>query len=343
MKTTGLRAERFDRFMERALFDPKRGYYARRIEDIGRKGDFSTSATLSPMLGRSIAAWLREEMAASKEVRDVIEIGAGNGVLMEQVRRSLGWWRESRLRWHIVETSAVLRERQKKRLGHSRLKFWATQKEALAACKGRAWIYHNELLDAFPCRRLQWKDDQWHEVWVISDETRVTGEDLRIMDEREQQTLSDISSTFCWGSLENPPQPGQCIEVHQAVRDWLCEWTSHWIAGAMLTIDYGDLSPAPYHRRPRGTVRGYWRQQRIEGPDIYQNVGRQDLTADINFSDYRAWAVALGLQESWFGTQRQWMDRFRIAPKEAIEHALADSDGAGTAFKVVVHRRTRCP
>ena len=44
--------------MARALFDPERGYYTRHIKTVGARGDFSTSATLSPALGHAIAARL---------------------------------------------------------------------------------------------------------------------------------------------------------------------------------------------------------------------------------------------------------------------------------------------
>ena len=36
---------RFDRFMELALHDPERGYYARRIRGVGKGGDFTTTPT----------------------------------------------------------------------------------------------------------------------------------------------------------------------------------------------------------------------------------------------------------------------------------------------------------
>ena len=85
--------ESFAAFMARALHDPQRGYYARRIQGIGgQRGDFATAATLSPLLGQGISAWLRESKRAMPEVRHVIEVGAGNGALMETVRKSLGWW-----------------------------------------------------------------------------------------------------------------------------------------------------------------------------------------------------------------------------------------------------------
>jgi SAM-dependent MidA family methyltransferase len=107
----------------------------------------------------------------------------------------------------------------------------------------------------------------------------------------------------------------------------------------MLTIDYGDTFPALYHRRPHGTLRSYFMQQRLEGPALYQNIGRQDLTADINFTDYRAWASELGLRETFYDTQAAFLHSHRISPRTPADHHLFHPEGAGGAFKVVVHAR----
>ena len=58
----------------------------------------------------------------------------------------------------------------------------------------------------------------------------------------------------------------------------------------MLTIDYGGAAEDIYHRRPRGTIRAYLLQHRLEGPAVYENPGRQDLTADVNFTDLIEWS-----------------------------------------------------
>ena len=50
---------RFDRFMELALHDPERGYYARRIRGVGKGGDFTTTPMLTPALGKAVAAWAK--------------------------------------------------------------------------------------------------------------------------------------------------------------------------------------------------------------------------------------------------------------------------------------------
>ena len=79
--------------MARALFDPERGYYTRNIRTVGARGDFSTSATLSPSLGAAIAFWLKAESRAHPSIRHIIEIGAGDGSLMQNVRQAMSWWK----------------------------------------------------------------------------------------------------------------------------------------------------------------------------------------------------------------------------------------------------------
>ncbi len=327
-------AEPFDAFMRRALYDPERGYYSRRIRDVGREGDFATSATLSPLLARAVACWLQQARRESLGVRDVIEVGAGSGELMGEVARRLGWWRRRGLRWHVVETSPVLWEKQQAALRFLRPRWWGSLEEALAAAGGTAWIYHNELLDAFPCRLFERDEEGWREVWVRSAVGGVTGEELR------EAALPDWASALQgWPPGHSLPAPRQRVEVHESVREWLAAWTPGWRAGAMLCLDYGDEFPSLYHRRPGGTLRGYFMRQRMAGPALYQNVGRQDLTADINFTDYRTWAAELGLCEVFFGTQRDWIQSLELQAESETDTRLLDPDGAGGAFKVVIHRR----
>lgn len=319
--------ESFSSFMARALHDPQRGYYARRVQAIGARGDFSTTATLSPLLGQAIASWLKNESRAMPEVRHIIEVGAGNGMLMETVNKSLGWWQRRRFKWHIVETSESLRTQQQQRLGHS-VCWHDDLPHALDACAGRAFIYHNELLDAFPVTLIQWHEGAWHEVFVEFTEGVA------------RESLQPFTPDAHFSALQQTPKhPQQRYELHTAVRDWLRDWAPSWQQGAMLTVDYGDDFPALYHRRPHGTLRAYLLHQRLEGPAIYQNIGRQDITADINFTDYRAWAQSLGWEETLYGTQADFITS-RLGTSQS---QIMDADGAGGAFKFVVHRRHAPP
>ena len=41
-----------DRFMEMALYHPEQGYYESTAHQVGREGDFQTSVSIGPLLGR---------------------------------------------------------------------------------------------------------------------------------------------------------------------------------------------------------------------------------------------------------------------------------------------------
>ncbi|WP_193214504.1 SAM-dependent methyltransferase [Luteolibacter marinus] len=300
---------RFDRFMELALHDPGQGYYARRIRGVGKGGDFTTTPMLTPALGRAIADWAT---GASKEsaCRDLIELGPGEGLLAATVLKHLPWWRRPRL--HLVERSAPLREKQADLLG-TKVRWHDSVAAALDACGGRACLYSNEFADAFPVRCFRRDDDGWSELFVGPAGSW-----------RCCEALPD-SSVF-----EIPHPPGQIVEVAESYRDYLHQWLPLWQAGRMLTIDYGAEAAALYHRRPRGSLRAYFMQQRLEGPEVFERPGRQDLTADVNFTDLQRW-VAPPVTTARLVSQREFM-RSHATPADA---RLQDAAGAGEAFRVL--------
>ncbi|WP_338285473.1 SAM-dependent methyltransferase [Luteolibacter sp. LG18] len=309
-------ALRFDHFMDRALHDPRRGYYARRIRGVGRGGDFTTTPMLSGALARAIAAWIVETGE-----RQVIEIGPGEGRLAADVRKALPWWSRLRTKLHLVERSAPLREKQRALLGN-KVTWHDTMEDALAACGQRAAIYSNELIDAFPVRRFRKSATGWQELYLFP------GDPPR-EDWREADDLPDSTS------FQQPHPAGQIIEVHDSVARWLSpeSWPGTWQSGRMLVIDYGDTADRLHHRRPRGTLRAYLLQQRLEGPDAYRNPGRQDLTADVNFTDLEQWARPWA-KGSRLITQRELLQP-HVDPANPTDAAMVDPAGAGDAFKVL--------
>lgn len=319
----------FDEFMAAALYDPEHGYYTTGIGDVGgRGGDFATSATLSAGLARAIAGWIGEEIArlACRGPVAVIEVGGGNGTLAASVLKALGWWRRRSIRYHLVEVSPVLRELQRKRLGRS--VFWhGTITDALAASRGRALIFSNELVDAFPAKWLRWEGIRWEEICVAYDPSQGLGEVFRELP--DELSPDDFSAM----ALTEPPL-GQRIEILPSFRRWLQDLAPHWREGEMLTIDYGaESTEAIYDRRPGGTMRAYHRQQRIEGGGIYARFGKQDLTSDVNFADLVRWGEELGWETVGLTTQRQFLRQ------HGAETDLVAGDGVGEAFRVLVQRR----
>lgn len=311
-------ALRFDRFMDLALHDPERGYYARRIRGVGASGDFTTAPMISGLLAKGIAAWAAKSLSANG-CRDLIEIGPGEGKLASAVLKALPWHRRWRTRLHLVETSRPLREKQQSLLG-KRAVWHDTLESALDACDGMACIYSNELIDAFPARRFRL------EGWGISELFLIPG----ALPREEWRPAEDLPDTV---QFAHPHRPGQILEVHESVQHWLNRWMPRWKLGAMLTIDYGAETHELYHRRPLGTLRGYLLQQRIEGHAVYQNPGRQDLTADVDFSDFSKWLHELSSGKSTLITQREFLLPY-MRPHHAADLSLLDENGAGTAFRV---------
>ncbi len=305
--------ETFEQFMARALHDPVRGYYARQIIGVGRRGDFTTAPMLSDAPARAIATWM---IRALKETgcRHVIEIGPGEGTLAAAVWAHLPRLLRWQCRLHLVETSAPLADQQRTLLG--RRPTWHNDMvAALRACHGQAVIFSNELVDAFPVRRFERTPVGWQEIGVEFENSKFMGE-----------SLLPLAPLPCSSGFSEDHPIGQRIEVHESYQRHLASWLPDWRRGRMLTIDYGGPAETLYHRRQRGTVRGYLFHQRLEGLEIYANPGRQDLTADVNFRDLVAWS------EPWLETRSlQTLGEFLGDDGGA----LADPHGAGGAFQVL--------
>jgi len=310
-----------EEFMRLALHDPEHGYYSRNVRTVGRGGDFSTTATIHGALGKAIAQWRKQH--------NLIEIGAGDGSLAESVLNAAGWWGRRRLRYHIVDSSQPLVEQQREKLARfgSRVKWHEDMGAALGACGGQADVFSNELVDAFPAVSLRWNAGR--EAW---DEVFVTAEGVEVFERCEEEPD--------WGSLSL--RDGQRCEWHRSYRDWLAGWLPGLKHGRLLTIDYGgnDLHEI-YERRLNGSLRAYFAQMRLDGvEEFYQRVGRQDLTADVHFTDVLRWGEALGLEASSLSDQREFLIKQlpgieKKAKRDAALDFLLDEHGAGGAFKVL--------
>jgi SAM-dependent MidA family methyltransferase len=364
----GRQAARFEDWMRVALYDPELGYYARNVRGVGWRGDFSTAATLHPALGEAIAAWAssrrKELFGGGLGGWNLVEAGPGTGELARTVLRALPLLARRTVTLHLVETSPVLREAQRARLGG--LATWhATMEDALAACGGRAIVYASELLDAFPVQVLRRSGDGWQALWVSFEgdegreragvssngEERPWKPEVSLNGDVWQEEWRSVSSEGAEGALPTAfsalsrtwPE-GQRIEIAPAVRSFLLSKKSSLSVGSFLLLDYGDTIDRLYDRRPNGTVRGYAHHVRLEGPELYRWGGTADVTADVNFTDVSAWAAEAGFAVSPLETQGAFLARHveGVEVRAAREPALAfllDPRGAGAGFKALELRK----
>lgn len=103
----------------------------------------------------------------------------------------------------------------------------------------------------------------------------------------------------------------------------------------MLTIDYGSTEHSKSSPPKEGTLRAYWKHQRFTGGDLYARFGKQDLTADVNFSDLQYWGESLDLKNSWFMNQREFISRFTKSTGATLLSHDQEMSEAGECFQVL--------
>jgi SAM-dependent MidA family methyltransferase len=322
----------FERFMQEALYHPQFGYYTAHISDVGARGDFSTAATLDEGLGIAIAAWIKDRSNALQWKRtSVIEVGAGSGALASTVLHHLGWIKRLRTDYRIVEASPILRKRQKEALRGRRVAWCHSMEEALKQSEGRALIFSNELVDAFPCRLFERVDSGWKEVGVYFANDGSLREVL--LDHQDDEPAFQ-------GFNELPI--GHRVEQHGSYRAWLEGWRHEWKEGFLLTIDYGDTEETLYKRRPLGSMRAYWKHQLRTGLEVYARFGKQDITADVNFSNLISWGEEVGWNTISLASQREFlMSWLPLKRRGSISERFTSPGDAGDAFRTLEQSRTR--
>lgn len=304
---------RFDRFMEVALYHPQKGYYSSRISSVGPRGDFTTTPQLSSTLAKAIAHHFNQS-----GFHHLIEVGPGTGTLTRAIWRELSFLKRRKTKLHLVEVSIPLQKLQKQALPQAFTH--STIQSALEAASEPAFVYSNELVDAFPVRIFRKEEQEWSELFLTGSQPQLS-EQFQPLQEQPSSSLFE----------ENYPK-GHRIEIHESYRHWLAKWTSHF-QGQLLTIDYVATAP-----RPRsGTLRGYFQHERLTGSSLYQNAGHTDLTADVHFKDLILWGKEFGLETHFHKSQREFLLPFTQNTK--ADHYLTDLEGAGSAFEVLLQEK----
>ncbi len=314
-----------EEFMEIALYDEQEGYYTVHIPDIGFRGDFSTAVSMSDLPARRLAEHWRSTCRAFGRNLPVIEIGGGNGSMAAAFTRSLGFWDRLRLRYHTVDRSPKLRQLQAL-VGGSGVRVFPNIASALRHVGGRAFIFCNELADAFPARRFRFCSGSWQELGL-------SVQDGAIRWQLKPCPQLPESSVFSPWARE-----GQTVEVHECFHRWLADWQPLWKCGVFVNIDYGSTCDDLYYRKPQGNLRGYIAHTMLSADEILPLAGRCDITADVNFSDLLALAQRIPGDRVQLLTQRDYLLPCADDNDACHRHLLA-SPGAGDHFRVLVTRR----
>jgi SAM-dependent MidA family methyltransferase len=282
----------FDRFMALALYAPEGGYYAGGLPKFGAMpasgSDFVTAPELSPLFGRALAVQVAQALQAT-DTTDVWEFGAGTGALARQVLDALVTdGRFESVRYHIVELSGSLRERQRARLqGHAQRVVWENAwPERLAGV-----VLGNEVLDAMPVQLLHRVAGEWFERGVVAE-----------------------GGGFAWADRPTPLRPpvapegpqDYLTEIHPQADAFVTSLSERLTHGAAFFIDYGFPEGEYYHpQRHMGTLMCH-QGHRADGNPLV-DVGAKDITAHVNFTGIALAAQNAGQQVLGYTSQARFL------------------------------------
>ena len=290
----------FARFMERALYEPGLGYYARSATRPGRGGDFLTAPETHPIFGWAIARQLDEiwRVLDRPDPFVVREHGAGSGALAQGILDGLRRERSSLIDAVVYEPVEIDRERETairsrlERVGHGRA---VARRAADPGVVGT--VLANEVLDALPVHRVVARGRRLHEILVDWRGGRFVEVEAELTTRRIEARLRDEGVAL---------SDGQQAEVSLALDHWIATVVEELTRGVALLIDYGYPAAELYDaKRRRGTLLAYVSHRAHD--NLVVNVGRQDLTAHVDLTAVERAAEQGGLAKLGRTTQAEFL------------------------------------
>jgi SAM-dependent MidA family methyltransferase len=313
----------FRRYMELALYEPTEGYYRTRPA-AGTRGDYLTSPEIHPLYGAVLCRQLAEfwQLLGSPIPFRLIEMGAGNGTLARAILSSSPAELRAALQYVIVEPDELSQQRQLSSLGALADSVdWVPSLARLAPAA--ACLISNELVDAFPVHRVAVRQGRLQEIFVGDD-----GHTLReIVDEPSTAAIHDY-----FDRLELYPGESSTAEVNLDALSWILDVSNVIDRGFVLTIDYGYPARQLYAAwRKQGTLLTFY--QHTSGTDPYTRVGRQDITAHIDFTSLAQAGRNVALEPLGFSSQQQFLVAL------GVQEALAGGPSAAASLEEYLARR----
>ncbi len=309
----------FRDFMQLALYAPGLGYYLAGSRKLGAGGDFVTAPEISPLFSQCLARAIAPALHSLAEA-NILEVGAGSGVMAAQILRQLADLGQLPAHYYILELSGDLRERQAETIRQqvpeclSRLVWLDALPEGLSAV-----VLGNEVLDAMPVHLVSKQNGIWHELYVAWQGDRFVWQGGETSDARLSERMLGIEEKFGESFAE-----GYTTEVNLLAEDWLAGLSGSLQQGLVLLIDYGFPRHEYYHpQRGSGTLMCHYRHHAHGDPFYYP--GLQDITAHVDFTAMAEAAYRSGFSIEGYTNQGNFLigsgltELFQQQPVEELQ------------------------
>lgn len=277
-------------FMSEAMYNLNEGYYIKH-DPIGKDGDFITSPEISQLFGEmlgiyAIDSWIK---LGSPEKFNLVELGPGRATLMDDLLRATKHIKDfhQALNIHFVETNKRLIEIQKQRINPYKI-----------PCKWHNSIYSltndlplivlaNEFFDCLPINQYIKEKDVWYERSIT-------------LNMQEYNIIKTVIPSTLSNSLNDEHPNSKDLSIIEICYPAL-EIIRHLAKifkktpGYLLAIDYG------YDIKPQKRTSYNYTLQAIKDHKyhpIFNDIGRADLTAHVDFFALKKSALANNCQTS---------------------------------------------
>jgi len=290
----------FDHFMEQALYAPGLGYYSAGAPRFGASGDFVTAPEISSLFGGCIAKQAVELFDALGG-GDLLELGAGSGILAADLLETLAEADRLPDRYLILELSGTLREEQRATLARRvpQLANRATWLDTLPEGGFHGMILGNEVADALPVSRFRLAAGAVEEACVVIDGDGFSWAWRPASIPLAEQVTALVDEI-------GPLADGYTSELCLRLTPWIASLAAALERGMLLLVDYGYPRREYYHpQRIDGTLQCHYRQQAHNDP--LRLAGLQDITAHVDFTAIVEAGHAAGLAVAGYATQAHFL------------------------------------
>ncbi|MBD7964527.1 SAM-dependent methyltransferase [Fictibacillus norfolkensis] len=266
-----------EEYMEHALYHPLEGYYMKENTKIGKNGDFYTASLVSDVFANVWADLFIRTIEDQNLQPIVVEFGGGTGHFSQQVLESWSSQSVEHISYVIVELSPYHRRKLDAKLAEYPITILCSLNELIERYPSfRGIIFANEVLDAFPLRIFQKKNDEWYEKGVSLQKNT---EELRFLYKKVENSSLQKKLEGIFRSRDKANE----LEVSFSMLSWLknlYEWIE--LETCLFFVDYGLLGEEwNTLRLKEGSIRGYYRHQIQNNPLAFP--GMMDITFHIDW------------------------------------------------------------
>ena len=256
-----------DKFIEKALYDKKIGYYSQN-NPFGKKGDFVTAPLISPLFSEMITVWaISYWITLGKPNKfSFVELGPGDGTFCKTFCKVLENFPEFKksVKIYLFEKSIKLIKIQKNLINNKKV-VWIKSLNEIK--DGPVLFFGNEFFDSIPIKQFKVKKFKIYEKFLQLKKGKFDKFILKKTSQNMTKKLTDLNLIRKKGIIEYPEQ-GLKILDHIIKK-------IHSLKGGILLIDYGYMEA-----NGKDTLQSLKSHKKNI---YYKNIGKADITYLVNF------------------------------------------------------------